>query len=93
MSDAVYDLLVERELKETRRRRGVTRISTQNQVTLPTAALAKAGLSPGDRLRAHVQAPGQILLVRESDPIEEHAGALTGVYPKGYLEQFRREWR
>lgn len=86
-------LLVKRELKETPRRRGVTRISTQNQVTLPTGALAKAGLFPGDRLRAHVQGPGHILLVRESDPIEEHAGALTGVYPHGYLEELRREWR
>jgi bifunctional DNA-binding transcriptional regulator/antitoxin component of YhaV-PrlF toxin-antitoxin module len=71
----------------------MTRISTQNQVTLPTEALTQAGLSPGDRLRAHVQEPGQILLVRESDPVEQYAGALTGVYPKGYLDELRREWR
>ncbi len=87
-----YSLLMQRKVKETRRRRGVTRISTKNQVTLPTEALAHAGLSVGDRLRAHVQAPGQILLVREADPIDEHAGALTGVYPDNYLDELRREW-
>jgi bifunctional DNA-binding transcriptional regulator/antitoxin component of YhaV-PrlF toxin-antitoxin module len=82
-----------REVKEPRRQRGVTRISTQNQVTLPTDALARAGLSAGDRVRAHVQAPGKILLVREADPVEEYAGALSGVYPQGYLDELRREWR
>ncbi len=74
------------------RRRGVSRISAKNQVTLPVDALAEAGLAVGDRLRAQVQAPGQILLVRESDPIDVHAGALTGVYPENYLEDLRREW-
>jgi len=82
-----------REVKVIRRLRGVTRISTQNQVTLPTDALAQAGLVAGDRVRAHVQAPGQILLVRETDPIEQYAGALTGVYPPDYLDELRREWR
>ena len=81
------------EKVKERRRRGVTRISAQNQVTLPTDALAQAGLTAGDRLRAQVRGPGQILLVREMEPIEKHAGALTGVYPNGYLDELRREWR
>lgn len=80
------------KVKDTRRRRGVTRISTKNQVTLPTEALARAGLSVGDQLRAHVHAPGQILLAREADPIDEHAGALAGIYPDDYLDELRREW-
>ena len=75
-----------------RRTRGVSRISAKNQVTLPTEALARAGLVAGDRLRASVRAPGQILLVREADPIDQHAGSLTGVYPDGYLDELRREW-
>ncbi len=62
-------------------------------MTLPVDALAKAGLAAGDRLLARVQAPGQILLVREADPVAEYAGALTGVYPADYLDELRREWR
>jgi bifunctional DNA-binding transcriptional regulator/antitoxin component of YhaV-PrlF toxin-antitoxin module len=82
-----------RARKVSRWQRGVTRISVRNQVTLPIDALAQAGLSAGDRLRAYVKAPGQILLIREADPIEEHSGVLTGLYPEGYLDELRHEWR
>jgi bifunctional DNA-binding transcriptional regulator/antitoxin component of YhaV-PrlF toxin-antitoxin module len=77
---------------KTRRRRGRTRISAKNQVTLPVEALAGAGLKVGDQLRADVSGPGQITLVREDDPIERFAGALTGSFPGGYLDDLRREW-
>lgn len=75
-----------------RRRRGRTRISSKHQVTIPVDALAAAGLKIGDQLRADVSGPGRITLVREDDPIERFAGALTGVYPDGYLDDLRREW-
>jgi len=74
------------------RRRGRTRISGKHQVTIPVDALTAAGLKIGDRLRADVSGPGRITLVREEDPIERFAGALTGVYPDEYLEDLRREW-
>ncbi len=64
----------------------------KNQVTLPVEALARAGLKAGDRLRADVSGAGRITLVREDDPIERFAGALTGTYPSGYLDDLRREW-
>jgi bifunctional DNA-binding transcriptional regulator/antitoxin component of YhaV-PrlF toxin-antitoxin module len=79
-------------VKETRRR-GYTRVSAQNQVTIPRDALVRAGIRAGDRLRAEVHAPGEVVLVREADPIERFAGALTDVYPAGYLDELRREWR
>ena len=74
------------------RRRGRTTISAKNQVTLPVDALAGAGLKVGDRVRADVTGPGQITLVREQDPLQQFAGALTGMYPTGYLDDLRREW-
>jgi len=74
------------------RRRGRTTISAKNQVTLPVDALAGAGLKVGDRVRADVTGPGQITLVREQDLLQQFAGALTGMYPAGYLDDLRREW-
>jgi bifunctional DNA-binding transcriptional regulator/antitoxin component of YhaV-PrlF toxin-antitoxin module len=75
------------------RRRGYTRVSAKNQVTIPVDALARAGLHAGDRLRAEVRGPGEIALVREIDPLSRFSGALTDVYPAGELEEMRREWR
>lgn len=72
--------------------RGRTRISAKNQVTLPVEALAGAGLKVGDRLRADAAGPGRITLTREDDPVERFAGALTGLFPDGYLDDLRREW-
>lgn len=81
-----------RKVKESRRR-GHTRISVKNQATIPVDALRKAGLGPGDELRVEAAGPGRIVLVREDDVIERYAGCLSGVYPEGYLEELRGEWR
>ena len=51
------------------RRRGYTRVSAKHQVTLPVEALERAGIRTGDTLRAEVRGPGQVLLVREADPL------------------------
>ncbi|MCU0506116.1 MAG: AbrB/MazE/SpoVT family DNA-binding domain-containing protein [Chloroflexi bacterium] len=51
------------------RRRGYTRVSAKHQVTIPIDALAQAGLRAGDRLRAEVRGPGEVVLVREDDPL------------------------
>ena len=72
-------------------RRG-SRISSKNQLTLPVDALGGAGLRAGDRLRVEVRGPGELLLVREVDPIDDHAGRLTGTYGPGYLDALREEW-
>ncbi len=74
------------------RRRGYTRVSAKNQVTLPVEALRRAGISKGDSLRAEVRGPGEVLLVRDDDPVDRFAGALTGVYPAGELDDLRDEW-
>jgi len=86
----VKDSLPERSPR--RRRNGTTRLSTKNQATIPVKALREAGIAPGDELRVSAPGPGKILLERETDPIEEYLGALSGVYPPGYLRQLRAEW-
>lgn len=86
---------MEQEVKHTQRhtrRRGQTRVSPKHQVTIPMDALARAGLRPGDRLRVEVRNPGEVTLVRADDPVATFAGALTHVYPAGYLDELRREW-
>jgi bifunctional DNA-binding transcriptional regulator/antitoxin component of YhaV-PrlF toxin-antitoxin module len=74
------------------RRRGYTRVSAKHQVTLPVDALQGAGIRTGDTLRAEVRGPGEVLLVRDVDPLDRFAGALTGVYQPGELDELRDEW-
>ena len=53
-------------------------------------ALERAGIRTGDILYAEVRGPGEVLLVRHVDPVTQYAGALTGVYGAGELEELRR---
>lgn len=80
-----------REVKK--RRRGTTRVSTKHQVTIPAHALREAGLRPGDVLEVAATGPGQVALRRADNPYRRFAGALTGIYPPGYLQTLRDEWR
>jgi bifunctional DNA-binding transcriptional regulator/antitoxin component of YhaV-PrlF toxin-antitoxin module len=61
-------------------------------VTLPIDALEGAGIRTGDVLRAEVRGPGEVLLVRDADPIERFAGSLTGVFAADELDKLRDEW-
>jgi AbrB family looped-hinge helix DNA binding protein len=69
----------------------VPRISTKNQVTIPVAALQEAGLHPGDRVLVEALEDGELLIRRGERSFEGAFGALTGVYPPGYLEQLDAE--
>ena len=86
-----YALHIVEEVKD-RRRRGSTRISSKNQITIPVDALTEAGLSVGDLLRARADGPGRIVLDRKANLIEEFSGRLSGVYGPNYLDDLRREW-
>ena len=82
---------MKRQVKE-RRRRGYTRVSTKHQVTLPVDALLGAGIRTCDRLRAEVLGPGELLLIRDVDPVDQFSGALTDVYAPDAVDELRREW-
>ena len=75
------------------RRRGTSRISAKHQITIPADALRAAGLEVGERIVAHADGPGRVVLERESGILDEFAGALIGVYGAGELDELRDEWR
>ncbi len=75
-----------------KRRRGASRISSKNQITIPAEALRSAGLQAGERVVAHADGAGRVVLEREHDVIAEFAGALTGTYRPDELDDLRSEW-
>ena len=75
-----------------KRRRGASTISSKNQITIPAEALRNAGLEAGDRVVAHADGAGRVILEREHDVVAEFAGALTGTYQPNELDDLRSEW-
>jgi bifunctional DNA-binding transcriptional regulator/antitoxin component of YhaV-PrlF toxin-antitoxin module len=75
-----------------KRRRGSTRVSAKNQITIPADALRGAGLGIGERLVARADGPGRIILEREDDVVDEFAGTLTGTWEADELTDLRDEW-
>ena len=67
------------------------RISSKNQVTLPVDALEDAGLRSGDDVLVEVVGEGELRIRRDEGGFERAFGALTGIYPSGYLEGLDRE--
>ena len=74
------------------RRRGATRISSKHQITIPADALRGAGLEVGERVVAHADGPGRVVLEREDDVLAEFAGAMTGAYATNEVDDLRGEW-
>lgn len=69
-------------------------ISSKNQLTIPKRVLEGVGLAAGDEVRIDAAGPGRIEIVRTDDLVEEFAGAFDSeVFPPGYLEDLRHEWR
>lgn len=65
------------------------RISTKNQVTLPVDVLERAGLKAGDDVRIAADGAEHIVITRVPGDPRAAVGALSGVYPKGYLDDLR----
>lgn len=77
---------------KVKRRKGVTRLSRKNQVTLPVAALVDAHIRAGDQLRVEVEGAGRIRLIRELDAFEQLAGSIPGLSEATGLQALRDEW-
>jgi bifunctional DNA-binding transcriptional regulator/antitoxin component of YhaV-PrlF toxin-antitoxin module len=67
------------------------RISPKNQVTIPVAALEEAGLHAGDEVLIEVLDEGELRVTRGAPSFEQAFGALSGVYPPGYLDALDAE--
>jgi AbrB family looped-hinge helix DNA binding protein len=67
------------------------RISAKNQVTIPVRVLEEAGLSSGDEVVVEALEAGELRISRGGDGFESAFGALTGVYPPGYLDRLDAE--
>ena len=83
-----------------KRRNGYTRLSSKHQVTIPVTVLKQVGAMPGDEFRVEAGDDGRIVLSperslaeRRLDAIDRIAGKYDGMYPPGYLDALRDEWR
>lgn len=65
----------------------MARISSKNQVTIPVTALQEAKMHAGDEVSVEVLGDGELRVRRGAPTLEQAFGALTGVYPAGYLAQ------
>ena len=73
--------------------KGMARISAKNQITIPVAALEEVGLRAGQQVTIEPTGDGELRIRRTTATFENAFGALTGVYPTGYLEQLDAEDR
>lgn len=70
--------------------KGVPRISSKNQVTLPVDALRETGLKAGDDVVIEVELPDKIVVRRRVvRDFEGAIGIFDGLYPPDYLEKLR----
>ena len=68
------------------------RISATRRVTIPSNVLRAAGLRPGDVLEVVATTPGTVELRAAVNPYRAAAGKLTGVFPRGHLDELRDDW-
>jgi bifunctional DNA-binding transcriptional regulator/antitoxin component of YhaV-PrlF toxin-antitoxin module len=79
-------------MPKVKRRRGITRVSSKHQITIPVDALNEAHVAPGDELRVSADGRGRLILTAVSDPLEALIGSAPGLAADVDLEALRDEW-
>lgn len=69
------------------------KISSKHQVTLPVAALERAGLKRGDEVAIEAEGLDRIVVRRVARNAEASLGVFDGLYEAGYLDRLRAEER
>lgn len=69
--------------------KGMARISSKHQVTLPVESLRQAGLTVGDEVTIEAEGADRIVVRRISGDAERALGVFDGLYERGYLERLR----
>lgn len=65
------------------------KISSKHQVTLPVAALQRAGLKRGDEVAIEAEGDDRIVVRRAARDARSALGVFDGLYEPGYLERLR----
>lgn len=69
--------------------KGMPRISSKHQVTLPVDSLKRAGLDAGDEVAIEAEGVDRIVVRRASKDVSKTLGVFDGLYEPGYLERLR----
>ncbi len=67
-------------------------VSSKNQIVVPREAREALRIKPGTKLEVVVHGDTLVLLRVPRNPARALAGALSGVYPPGYLKRERGSW-
>jgi len=69
--------------------KGMPKISSKHQITLPVETLERAGLSVGDEVTIEAEGADRIIVRRVLRDAEQALGVFDGLYEPDYLEQLR----
>lgn len=73
--------------------KGMPKISSKNQITLPVEVLREAGLEAGDEVQIVAGETNEIVVRRPGMSFEAAIGVFDGLYEPGYLDRLRAEER
>jgi len=71
----------------------VATVSSKNQIVIPKEAREALHAKPGDKLLVVVEGDIVYLVPRPKSHLKALGGLFKGVYPPGYLEEERKNWK